>query len=176
YGQYSLAVDPGTWTIQQTVPTGYTAVSSASVKVTAMKGETKTVDFADKSSVKSGYIAGTVWDDADGNGIHGTSEGGLADVVITLSNSMTAKTSAKGYYRFTVPLGSYTVTENDPTGYSSTTANSGSATLVNEGDSVVVNFGDMFGAPKGVLSGYVYEDSDRDGVMDGGEKGISGVS
>lgn len=176
YGQYSLAVDPGTWTIEQTVPTGYTAVSSASVKVTASKGETKTVDFADKSSVKSGYIAGTVWDDADGNSIHGTSEGGLADVVITLSNAMTAKTSAKGYYRFTVPLGSYTVTETDPTGYSSTTSNSGSATLVNQGDSVVVNFGDMFGAPKGTLAGTVYEDVDRDGVMDSGEKGISGVT
>ena len=175
YGQYSLAVDPGTWTAAQTVPAGYTAQTPASVKVTVNKGETKTVDFADKSAVKSGYIVGTVWNDADGNGIKDGAEVGQPDVVLSLSNGMNGKSKANGYYRITAPLGSYTLTENVPTGYSSTTGTSASCTLVNQGDSVVTNFGVALGAPKGTLSGYVYEDLNRNSVMDNGEKGLSGV-
>ncbi len=176
YGQYSLAVDPGTWTVQQTVPAGYTAVSSASVKVTVSKGETRTVDFADKSSVKSGYVVGNVWDDANWNAVKDGSESGKSDVVLTLSNGMSAKSKSNGYYRITVPLGSYVLTEEIPTGYSATTASSKGVSIVNEGDSVVTNFGVAFGAPKGILAGYVYEDADKNGVMGGGEKGISGVT
>jgi type II secretory pathway pseudopilin PulG len=176
YGQYSLAVDPGTWTVKQTLPTGYTAVTPASVNVTANKGETKTVDFADKSSVKTGYIVGTVWDDANLNAVHDGGEAGQSDIVLTLSNAMTSKTRSNGYYRFTGPVGSYTITETIPAGYTSTTASSGSATLVNQGDSVVTNFGISLGAPKGTLAGYVFEDINKDGVLNNGEKGISGVS
>lgn len=175
FGNYNIPVNGGTYTVVQTLPAGYTAMTPASVKVTINNGETKLVDFADKSSLKSGYIVGHVFDDINKNG-YNDMEAGLPDVVVSLSNGMSGKSNLNGYYRITAPIGSYTVTETDPTGYSSTTSNTASATLVNDQDSVVVNFGDAVGGTQGILSGYVYVDSDQSGSRNGIEKGINNVT
>ena len=174
FGNYNIPVNSGTYTIIQTVPAGYTPMTPASVKVTINDGETKLVEFADKGG-KAGYVVGHVFDDLNKNG-YNDSEAGLPDVVISLSNGMSGKSSATGYYRITAPLGSYTVTETDPIGYSSTTSNTFSATLVNDQDSVVVNFGDAVGGTQGVLSGYVFADADQNGARGGAEKGINNVT
>jgi hypothetical protein len=175
FGQYNIPVNGGTYTVTQTVPSGYAAVSPVSVNVTVTDGETKLVDYADKSGTKSGYIVGHVFDDINKNGVD-DGESGIPDVVISLSNGFSAATKTSGYFRITAPVGSYTVTETDPTGYSSTTSNSFSATLVNDQDSVVVSFGDAMGGTQGILSGYVFVDSDQNGARNGAEKGISGVT
>jgi hypothetical protein len=135
FGNYNIPVNGGTYTVVQTVPAGYTAMTPASVKVTINNGETTLLDFGDKSSLKNGYIVGHVFDDINKNGYNDL-EAGIPDVVVSLSNGMSGKTNVNGYYRITAPLGSYTVTETDPTGYSSTTSNTASATLVNDQDSV----------------------------------------
>jgi prepilin-type N-terminal cleavage/methylation domain-containing protein len=175
FGQYNIPVDGGTYTVKETVPSGYSPTTSASVSVTINNGETKNVDFGNKSSLDAGYVVGTVWDDVNKNAVN-DGELGIADVVVELDNGMSGKTRADGYYRITAPLGSYTVTEIDPVGYSSTTANSASVTLASAGDSVVVNFGDAFGGTQGTLNGYVYIDEDKNGLRGGGEQGIPDVS
>jgi len=95
--------------------------------------------------------------------------------MVQLSNEMSVKTSPTGYYRFTVPVGSYSVTESDLEGYASTTPNVVSATVVS-GDSATVNFGDALGASYGTLQGYVFIDDDEDGLRDFGEAPLSDVS
>ncbi|HET6347650.1 MAG TPA: SdrD B-like domain-containing protein [Candidatus Krumholzibacteria bacterium] len=175
FGKYNIPVNGGTYTVVETDRSGYSSTTSNSVNVTVADGELKNVDFGDRSGSKSGNIVGTVWDDVNKNAVN-DGEQGIPDVVIQLSNGMAGKTNANGYYRITAPVGSYTVSETDPTGYSSTTANNFAATLVNDGDSVVVNFGDAVGGNQGTLQGYVYIDSDQNGVKGGGEAGISGVT
>jgi prepilin-type N-terminal cleavage/methylation domain-containing protein len=175
FGQYNIPVNGGTYTVKQTLPAGYAAVSPASVKVTINNGETKNIDFADKNGSKSGYIVGHVFDDLNKNGVN-DAEAGIQDVVVALSNGMSAKSNPYGYYRITAPLGSYTVTETDPDGYTSTTSNTSSATLVNDQDSVTVNFGDAVGGNQGTLQGYVFVDSDKSGTLNGTEKGINNVT
>ena len=175
FGMYNIPLNGGTYTVVETVPAGYAAATPASVNVTIKDGEVKNVNYGCKTAVKSGYVVGKVWDDINKNGVN-DGELGLKDVVVSLSNGMTAKTSGSGRYQITTPVGSYTVTETDPTGYASTTSNTGAVTLINDQDSVVVNFGDAIGGLTGTLSGYVYEDKNKDGVRGGSEAGISGVS
>jgi type II secretory pathway pseudopilin PulG len=176
FGQYSIPVDGGTYTVKETVPSGYTATTATSVSVTIVAGETKNVDYGVKSGDKAGYVVGTVWDDVNKNGVN-DGESGIPDVVVELSNGMTGKTRASdGYFRITAPLGTYTVTEIDPTGYSSTTSNAFPVSLANDGDSVVVHFGDAIGGTEGTLHGYVFVDEDKSGGMSGSEKGLVGVT
>ncbi|HEX6790105.1 MAG TPA: SdrD B-like domain-containing protein [Candidatus Krumholzibacteria bacterium] len=175
FGQYSIPVDAGSYTIKETLPTGWTATTSASVNVSINDGETYLLNFGAKNGDKFGYVVGTVWDDINKNAMN-DGEDGIPDVVVQLDNGMAAKTNLNGYFRITAPLGSYVVSETDPTGYSSTTANSFPASLVNDGDSVVVHFGDAIGGTEGTLEGYVYIDEDKNAVRGGSEKGLAGVT
>jgi hypothetical protein len=162
--------------VKETLPAGYTGTTATTVNVTINAGETQVVNFGNKNGDKFGYVVGTVWDDVNKNAVN-DGELGIADVVVELSNGLTAKTRANdGYFRITAPLGSYTVTEIDPTGYSSTTANSFPVTLANDGDSVAVHFGDAIGGTEGTLEGYVYVDDDKNGVRGSGEQGLANVS
>ncbi|MEE4356364.1 MAG: SdrD B-like domain-containing protein, partial [Desulfococcaceae bacterium] len=85
----------------------------------------------------------------------------------------TATTNPDGTYSFPdIPAGSYTVTESDPSGFTSTTPNSLPVNLTDEG-SAIADFGDMV---IGTISGMVYNDTDGDGVPEAGEDGIGGVT
>jgi hypothetical protein len=68
-----------------------------------------------------GSICGMKWNDANHDGIHQTSEPGLAGWTIHLSNGQTAVTDQFGNYCFTnLPAGSYTVTEQNQAGWTQT--------------------------------------------------------
>jgi len=176
FGEYSMPVSAGTFNVVETDPTGYTSTTANSVNVTLESGEKRQVDFGDGSSYQFGYLSGTVYEDADQDGARGMGESGIGGVTLTLSNDMSTRTNDNGYYRFTVPLGTYTLTEEDLPGYSSSTQNSVSVTLASQGDSVVTNFGDLPGRAFGTLRGWVYNDDDADGNRDFGETGIENVS
>jgi prepilin-type N-terminal cleavage/methylation domain-containing protein len=175
FGNYNLPANGGAYTVTETDPVGYTSTTPNSVNLTLVPGEKRRVDFGDDNTSNFGWIVGTVWDDKDQNTLFDTGEEGIPGVTIQLSNDMSVRTGPTGYYRFTVPVGSYSVTESDLVGYTSTTSNVVSATVVS-GDSATVNFGDMQGASYGTLLGYVYIDDDEDGMRDFGEAGLSSVS
>ena len=121
-------------------------------------------------------ISGTVWNDADGDGVIDLGEARLPGVTVTLSNGAVRVTNGTGGYAFLnlVP-GNYSVTETDQPGFASTTPNV-VAVALGPGAAAVVNFGDRPGVPAGgMVHGMVWEDIDRDTVRDLGEVGIPGV-
>ena len=122
----------------------------------------------------TGGISGTVFNDANGNGIKDSSETGISGVKVFLDTNKngtadsgepsTTTTSSSGAYAFSgLAAGSYTVREVVPSGFHATTTNPltvdvGSATTTNH------NFADEKTATTGGISGTVFNDADGDGV------------
>ncbi len=171
-GSYTFSnLQPGDYSVTETDPSGYSSTTANTVSVTVPPGGSAVANFGDRLPL--GSISGVVFNDSNGNGIKDTGESGISGVLITLSNGATATTSADGSYTFSnLQPGDYSVTETDPSGYSSTTANTVSVT-VPPGGSAVANFGDRL--PLGSISGVVFNDSNGNGIKDTGESGISGV-
>ena len=134
-------------------------------------------------------INGKVYVDANNDGVAGSGEAGIGAVTVTLSGPVTrvVQTASDGSYSFSGLLaGTYTVTETQPSthfdGKDTVGSTGGSATTNDVIASIPVttgqtsannNFGERAAAG---LSGAVYVDSDDDGVFDGSEVGISGVT
>ena len=148
-------------------------------------------------------IGGTIFNDADGDGIQdGTlnGEGGLQGVTVTLSDSngdpvATVMTDADGNYYFpNLPPDTYTVSVNSTVNGTDfdfspqdATANDGIDSDINPatGSSDPIVFDPTNGdvdidggltAPTGTITGFVFQDGDADGIQDAGEGGISGVT
>jgi hypothetical protein len=138
-------------------------------------------------------LSGYVYEDAGDDGLR-NNETAISGVTVTLSGtddldqavSGTALTNAAGYYEFVnLRPGTYTVTETQPSAYvdgKDTAGSSGGSNASNDILSAIPlaagqhstqqrNFGEL---PK--AAGYVYCDDDNDGVKDGGEAGLSGVT
>ncbi|MDH4138021.1 MAG: hypothetical protein OEW09_15080, partial [Anaerolineae bacterium] len=122
-------------------------------------------------------IYGTVFDDTNGDGVQGAGEVGIANVRLTLDDTITTTTKSDGSYMFfTTVTGTHTVVETDPDGYFSTTSNEVHVE-VSMGNSYRVDFGDALDdSGFAAIRGIVFEDSDGDGVWDAGEVGIEGVT
>lgn len=161
-------------------------------------GETATADFGYLPAPNTAAVEGTVWSDADGDGIQDPGEVGIAGVTLQLFNAdgspvdadgdpnngvqpVTVETSGDGSYLFTnVPPGEYVVqvdsSDPDLAGYSNTTPTSSIPFTVNPGDVVTdLDFG--FDSPStSTVSDAVWYDADGDGVLDSGEELIPGVT
>ena len=96
---------------------------------------------------ETGTIQGTVWNDADGDGLLSAGELPLAGALLTLAvvegtAEFTRTTESDGWYLFgELAPASYELTETDPPGYISTTSNQLSINL-NGGVTKTINFGD----------------------------------
>jgi hypothetical protein len=123
-------------------------------------------------------IAGTVFDDLDGDGEQDVGESGIPDITVELlqdgSVIVTAATDDNGDYIFTRGLaGDYTVRETDPPGYASTTPNEVDVSITVPGQTVAgVDFGDW---GIGAIEGTVFDDLNGNAMQDEGEMGIDGV-
>lgn len=137
---------------------------------------------------KGASIAGKVYLDVDESGSNNSGDTSLAGVTVTLSGaaSATTTTAADGSYSFGgLPAGSYTVTETQPAIYAdgvNTAGTAGGNTGVANVISAIAittastNTGYLFGETAATLSGTVYVDTNNNGVRDGGETGIGGVT
>ena len=154
-GTYSfINLSPGSYRVVETDAVGYISSTSNLISITVAPGVTSVVDFGDYRLVNTASVSvsGTVWNDANSDGVINPSESILSGVTINLKNSLslivaTATTNASGAYSFAglIP-GTYTVVETDPAGYISTTLNAVSTTL-SAGSAVTINFGDKTGNP-----------------------------
>jgi protocatechuate 3,4-dioxygenase beta subunit len=157
------------------------------------------VDIAgDSIEFEASSVAGTVWRDADADGVIGAGEtvrypGVSVRITGTATTSgesvdRTVTTAADGSYRFAgLPAGSYTVTvdqasvraidaalglTSDPDGLGAAADGSFAVTLALGTDITSRDFG--FASSS--LAGVVFGDDDNDGAVDAGESGISGVT
>ena len=122
-------------------------------------------------------ISGTVYDDLNGSGSFEVGEPGIVGVTVNLTGTSSGSTTTdvNGAYTFTaLGAGSYSVDYTVPTGFANTGTRPLAMTLV-AGQASTGN--DFFAQQRNAsISGTVYNDLDGDGVADGGEVGISGVT
>ena len=167
-------VDPGSYTEEETDPSGYTSITPNRVSVSIGSNGSGTASFAD---LIEGTISDLVFDDLDGNATRDAGEPGISGVTVARIDAQgtinETTTTTDGSYTFTgTDPGTYTLRETDADGFTSTTPNEVSVTIVS-GTSAAVTFGDM---SKGNISGTVFEDMNGNGVRDAGETGIAGVT
>lgn len=139
-----------------------------------------------RDDVDFGYAGGRlgdrVWSDANGDGIQGVGETGLAGATVTLSTGATTTTDSNGYYSFTdLPAGTYTVSVAVPSGWVATFDSDGVGTA---GTSVILlaagqvletaDFG--YQERTASIGDRVWRDDDGDGEQDSGEVGLAGVT
>ena len=181
---------PGTYSIIEQQPNGYgtSTPNTRSNVVLTLAGLT-----GQNFGETVGSLAGRVYRDDNNNRLPDGTEPGIGGVTVTLTGQdivgnnvvLTTTTDASGHYTFTnLIAGNYAVGETQPTNYNDGLDSSGSlgGTLGNDVISAInlpggsdgsdYNFGEL-GA---TISGVVWKDSDKDGVLEGGESGrIGGV-
>jgi len=158
-GQYSFTVDPGTYSIAVTAPTGYVGSASSqggntatdsdinaagnSASVTLTAGQTNTT--VDAGLYKLAELGDTVWNDVNRNGVQDANETGRAGVKVTLLDASgaavaTATTDVDGHYLFNnLKPGTYSVQFDKATlgtGYVLTSAHTGGDGAVDSDASV----------------------------------------
>ncbi|WP_248499457.1 SdrD B-like domain-containing protein, partial [Staphylococcus aureus] len=147
---------------------------------------------ADLGIYKPKYNLGDyVWEDTNKDGKQDSSEKGISGVTVTLKNEngevlQTTKTDKDGKYQFTgLENGTYKVEFETPSGYTPTQVGSGTdegidsngtstTGVIKDKDNDTIDSG--FYKPTYNLGDYVWEDTNKNGVQDKDEKGISGVT
>ena len=138
-----------------------------------------------------------VWVDTNGNGIQDGTEAGLVGVTVNLMDSTgttvldTKVTDGSGQYAFTnLAAGTYSVQFVGPNGYVFTSANQTGDAADSDADTgtgltgpITLTAGEVNGTvdagvrlATGQIGNYVWVDSNGNGVQDGTETGLSGVT
>jgi fimbrial isopeptide formation D2 family protein/uncharacterized repeat protein (TIGR01451 family) len=181
---------PGTYMVSETQPIAYNdgtdrsgtaggVLSNDQVSTIIVPGagiDAVNYDFGERGT----FVSGIVWIDTDRDEtLDGGENGRLGSVTVTLSGTdllgnsvlLTTTTTITGFYIFdNLPAGNYVIEQTQPTGYGSSTPNTLSVTVPLTGLT-----DQNFGETVSTLSGYVYVDSNNNGVFDAGESGIGGV-
>jgi len=178
-GHYSFSVPPGTYTVSEVLPSGWTQSypASGSYTVTLASGDVDSGN--DFGNFRNATKSGMKFHDLNGNGVN-DAEPGLEGWTINLTGtdgmgnsvSVSTTTDANGHYSFSVPPGTYTVSEVLPSGWTQSYPASGSYTMtLASGD---VDSGNDFGNFRNATkNGMKFHDLNGNGVNDG-EPGLSG--
>lgn len=195
-------LQPGTYALTETQPGGYadgkdavgtlggTLANDAVSAITVNSAVGQNYNFGEGCN---GGLSGVVYCDGNGDGLKQAGEPGIAGVKLTLTgttaqgpvNTM-ATSDVNGAYSFTnLQPGTYTITETQPAGYADgldavgslggTLANDALSAIVlnNNGNGINYNFGE---GCNGSLAGFVYCDTNSDGIKQAGEGGVPNVA
>lgn len=172
----SYRFDPpaaGLYTVTEADPAGFVSTTPNLRQVNVGALSAAVANFGDQAV---GRIAGTVFDDLNGNGALDSGEPGLGGVEIQLIGASAvwlAQTAGNGGYAFdAVEAGAYTVIETDPPGFTSSTPNNRQVVLA-AGGSASANFGDQ---QVGTIAGRVFDDLNGNALFEAGEPGIAAVT
>jgi SdrD B-like domain/Prealbumin-like fold domain len=175
----------GTYTLSELVPVGFVQTApggAGTISVTVTPGQNATgFLFGNRAAV--GSIAGTKFNDANGNGTRDTGEAGVSGVTIQLRNSigqvLSTTTDTSGNFSFTaLPAGAYLLSEVVPAGSVQTLPGGGAGiniTLTPGQNATGFLFGNQVAAPASI-SGVKFNDANGNGLRDTGEAGVSGVT
>ncbi|MBK7226297.1 MAG: PPXXXP-CTERM sorting domain-containing protein [Saprospiraceae bacterium] len=156
----------------------------------------------DAGLFKQATIGDYVWRDSDADGIQDPTESGINGVTVILKDAtgttvattvtgVNPTTGAAGYYTFSVDPGTYAVMVMAPTGNNvspqdAVGSNDNTDSDVNPttgtSPNVTVTSGQIVGGidaglfQPATLGNYVWEDADKDGIQDGTELGVNGVT
>jgi protocatechuate 3,4-dioxygenase beta subunit len=195
---------PGTYTLSETQPGGYldgkdtigtpggATLNDKFTNINLSEG----VQGANNNfgELKPSSLYGFVYADTNQDGQREAGKPGISGVTITLAGiddrgnavNQVATTDNNGFYDFVgLRPGTYTITETQPAGWQDSNNNLGTlggTVGTNEFSGIglpnaTVGRDYNFGETKGVgLSGFVYVDSNNNGLKDPGEAGIAGVT
>jgi uncharacterized repeat protein (TIGR01451 family) len=200
----TAALKPGDYTILETQPSGFLdgkefsggvvldhPINTDFINVTLNGADVPNNNFGE---YKPASLSGFVYHDINNNGSKDGPEPGINNVAVALSGididgaavSLNANTNASGFYQFTnLRPGTYTVTETQPAAYldgKDTIGNITGDTSVNDQFSSIAlnpgdqsqnnNFGEVLASS---LSGFVYVDTNNNGLKENGEQPIGNV-
>ena len=195
-------VMPFDWTVRITAPANYSlgfdrdggTDGQATIPVADLtSGDVTNADFG--LIPDPGTVSGQVFTDFNNNGVleTGAGEAGLAGVALTLIGTdlggdpvnLSTTTAADGTYSFAnVPAGTYTITETQPSGYLDGLEVPGAGNTSPSDNNILVGLDPLESSPNNnfaeipdsSLTGTVFEDLNNNGVQDGSETGIGGVT
>lgn len=172
-GYFLLKAQAGTYTLRHTPPTGY-GVWTAPDSFVVTVGPAKTRSFADTARA-GGWVSSFTYYDKNSNAVYDAgSDSILKNVVVTLTPGPDVNyTNASGVAMNFAPVGGYSVAATAPDSCVSTTTNPVSGTMTN-GGTASFSFG-FTQSGMGTVKGRVFADNNRNGVLDTGEPGLSGV-
>ncbi len=180
-GNYEFEVAPGSFTITEIQPAGFSTVSDVEGSPTddmitgsvAIGGNVPNQDFVEE---RPAIVSGTVEEDTDGDG---APDQPIAGAVITLTDAngitVTTATDMNGDYAFLVSPGVYTITETDPAGYNSVSDVDGpndntinNVTVPPAGNVPDQDFVDILPNPSIVIDKRATDGTDSQDVVSGG--------
>jgi len=178
YYMFDVAIE-GVHRFTEIDPEGYASTTPNDVNVNLIFGETYRVDFGDFNRSLKDYAAiyGTVFNDANGNGVFDLGELGIPGIEIILDDNISVFTDAYGTYTFgIVEEGVHSVEKVEDPDYFSTTPNRVYVD-VTFGNGYEVNFGNApIDSLFGVITGTVFEDLNLDGFRNDTELGLMDVN
>ena len=171
-GGYELTLDPGQYTIREIAPSGWTCTEPDPCSHAVMVESQGAVTGRDFANVQAAALAGTVFEDADGDGSR--DEAGLGGVVVYVDadgdgsrdgDEPSATTASDGSWDVAVEAGTYAVRIEVPSGFTcgAPAGCARSATVASGATTGSLDFGVWRAAS---LGGTVREDMDADGDGD----------
>ena len=165
---------------------------TANYVLTSNESETS----ADAGMIANGSVGDFVWEDLDADGIQDVGETGINNVTVELLNSgggvvQTTSTNPAGAYNFANVIGAdYRVRFTLPAGYSFSPQDQGADDTIDSdantgtGETALFTLGagasdtsrDAGMFRNASIGDFVWEDTDADGIQDGGEAGVNNVS
>ena len=173
-GSYRFAnLPPGRYRVRELTKPGWRPTRPQALDITLTIAGATGVDFANQGMQ---FIAGTKFNDTNGNGVRDKDEKGLAGWTIYLMQAgkvlATNTTNKTGVYFFpNLQPGAYNLSEEHQPGWVQTAPDKKGSRLNLTLGNASINFGNR-GALS--ISGTEFEDANGDGMMDYAEEGLSG--
>jgi hypothetical protein len=186
-GTFSFAGVPfGAYTLSETVPPGFKQTAPAApgtIAASLFLGSTTSANNTFGNQALGASISGTVFNDANGNGVRDPGEVGMPGVTVRLTPSsgpaLTLTSDASGNFSFVgLSPGTYVVSEVVPPGFVQTVPPPpGTATFtLTLGQAVTgVLIGNTSAPTTGSISGTKYLDLNANGVLDPTDRPYPGI-